>query len=49
MVFMLSLSSATLNAQNVIKPPRGYSTQVGNIVSMMEDLKGRVTNSVRRS
>lgn len=34
-----------LSAQE-IKSPRGYDSQVGAIVSMMEDLKGRVTRSV---
>lgn len=34
-------------AQYSIAPPEGYSTQVGNLVSMLEDLKGRVTNSVK--
>lgn len=29
-----------------IKPVKGYSSQIGTIVSMLEDLKGRVTNSV---
>lgn len=33
-------------AQYSIAPPKGYSTQVGNLVSMLEDLKGRVTRSV---
>jgi uncharacterized damage-inducible protein DinB len=32
--------------QNTIKAPRGYDLQIGNIVAMLEDLKGRVTNSV---
>ncbi|MEO0627196.1 MAG: DinB family protein [Bacteroidota bacterium] len=35
-----------LNAQT-IKAPRGYSPQVGNLVSMLDDLKNRVTRSVR--
>lgn len=35
-----------LKAQNEIKPPKGYSTQIGNLVAMLEDLKKRVTNSV---
>jgi hypothetical protein len=32
--------------QTIIKPAEGYSTQIGNIVSMLEDLKSRVTRSV---
>ena len=39
-------STNAVSAQDVIKPPKGYTTQVGNIVAMMEDLKRRVTNSV---
>jgi uncharacterized damage-inducible protein DinB len=30
----------------MIKAPKGYTTEIGNIVSMLEDLKGRVTSSV---
>lgn len=40
--------SATTFGQNVIEAPRGYDTQIGNMVSMLEDLKGRVTRSVYR-
>jgi len=34
------------NAQNVIKAKKGYSQNIGITVSMLEDLKRRVTNSV---
>ena len=34
-----------INGQT-IKPEKGYTTQIGTIVSMLEDLKKRVTNSV---
>ncbi|MBA6157116.1 DinB family protein [Tenacibaculum sp. S7007] len=34
------------NAQNIIESPKGYSPQIGTTVSMLEDLKKRVTNSV---
>lgn len=37
----------TLNSQNVIRSPKGYSPQIGAVVSMLDDLKRRVTNSVR--
>ena len=40
------LNASSLRSQNIIKAPRGYSTQVGTLVSMLEDLKGRVTRSV---
>ena len=44
---MLGISeSGGLRAQNIV-PPRGYDTQVGNLVAMLEDLKGRVERSVR--
>ncbi|WP_421763046.1 DinB family protein [Ekhidna sp.] len=33
-------------AQSVIKPPKGYSENIGNMVTMLDDLKGRVTRSV---
>lgn len=32
--------------QNMVKPAKGYSTQIGNMVSMLDDLKGRVQRSV---
>lgn len=41
-LFFFSLST---NAQT-IKAPKGYTTQIGNVVSMLEDLKSRVTRSV---
>ncbi|PCI02826.1 MAG: hypothetical protein COB81_04780 [Flavobacteriaceae bacterium] len=44
-ILILTFNVATF-AQNIIKAPKGYSTQIGNIVSMLEDFKGRVTNSV---
>tara|TARA_R110002012_G_scaffold319389_4_gene539859 strand:- start:18766 stop:19332 length:567 start_codon:yes stop_codon:yes gene_type:complete len=38
--------NCNLKAQNVIETPKGYSPQTGVIVSMLEDLKSRVTSSV---
>tara|TARA_R110000850_G_scaffold56933_3_gene133621 strand:- start:39 stop:605 length:567 start_codon:yes stop_codon:yes gene_type:complete len=38
--------SVNLQAQNTIEPPKGYSTQIGNMVAMLDDLKSRVTRSV---
>lgn len=43
-VFFMFCSIST-NAQT-IKPAKGYDTQIGNVVSMLEDLKSRVTRSV---
>ncbi len=45
LVFLL-LNVFSLNGQNIIKAPKGYSPQIGTTVSMLEDLKGRVTRSV---
>lgn len=33
-------------AQNTIEPKKGYTPQIGVIVSMLDDLKSRVTSSV---
>lgn len=45
-IIFTSMFSMTSLGQNIIKPTKGYTTQIGNIVAMLEDLKGRVTNSV---
>lgn len=44
----LCFSAFTISgySQYEIKPPEGYSTQIGNMVSMLDDLKSRVTSSV---
>ena len=44
-LFIIGSSNIAI-AQNTIKAPKGYDTQIGNMVSMLEDLKGRVTRSV---
>lgn len=44
--FLLFFSVFSVSGQNIIEPVRGYSPQIGVIVSMLEDLKGRVTRSV---
>lgn len=46
LLFALVLTVNTAKGQNTIEAPRGYDTQIGNMVSMLEDLKGRVTRSV---
>lgn len=46
LICLLFVSTQIAQAQYSIAPPEGYSTQVGNLVSMLEDLKGRVTRSV---
>jgi len=40
-------STSLVNAQNMIKQEKGFSPQIGTTVSMLKDLKRRVTNSVR--
>jgi len=45
-IFFLLSSSCTLKSQNIIKAPKGFSPQIGTTVSMLEDLKRRVTRSV---
>lgn len=42
----LVLFNLSLYAQNEIRVPKGFSPQIGTTLSMMEDLKKRVTNSV---
>lgn len=43
--FVLLISTQQLSAQK-IKQPKGYDTQVGAMVSMLKDLKTRITQSV---
>lgn len=42
-IYMLFIFN--VNAQT-IKAPKGYSPQIGNLISMLDDLKARVTRSV---
>ncbi len=35
-----------VNGQNLIKPEKGFTNDIGNLVSMLNDLKARVTRSV---
>jgi len=46
-LLVVFVGSYNLDAQNIIKPKKGYSPQIGSTVMMLEDLKSRVTNSVR--
>ncbi len=36
----------SIHGQNVIKPAKGYSENIGNMITMLDDLKGRITRSV---
>lgn len=38
--------TSSVKAQNIIEPPKEYSPQIGIMVSMLEDLKARLTQSV---
>ncbi|WP_296379475.1 hypothetical protein [Winogradskyella sp.] len=38
---------AISNAQMEVKPPRGYSNDIGNMVSMLDGLKARVERIVK--
>ncbi len=44
---VLSLTFTTLNAQNMVEPTPGYTTQIGVMVFMLEDLKDRITEQVK--
>lgn len=46
LIILMSMFNIAAFGQRAIEPAPGYSTQIGNMVSMLEDLKGRVTNSV---
>lgn len=43
---IIFLFNSEFQAQNIIKPENGYSPQTGVLISMLEDLKERVTQSV---
>ncbi|WP_420573205.1 DinB family protein [Kordia sp.] len=46
-VSLLLILCCNFSAQaQKIKPAKGFDTQIGNVVSMLEDLKSRVTRSV---
>ncbi|KXX67051.1 DinB family protein [Flammeovirga sp. SJP92] len=42
-LLLLCFSFSFVHAQYEIKPEKGYSTQIGIMVDMLEDLKGRIT------
>ncbi len=46
-LLVLFLISSPLFAQNVIKAPKGYSQDIGNMISMLDNLKQRVERNVR--
>lgn len=44
---LLFFTLSTLNAQYEIKPEKGYSPQIGTMVDMLEDIKDRISDSVK--
>jgi len=44
---ILLFSALSMQAQPKLYPADGYDTQVGTMVSMLEDLKNRITRNVR--
>lgn len=44
---VLLLVSITINAQYAIEPPKGYTHDIGNMISMLDNLKQRVENNVK--
>ena len=46
-LIVIVLNSSLSNAQYKIEPPKGYSTNIGNMVSMLDNLKGRVERNVK--
>ena len=46
LLLVLSAGFYLTNAQYEIKPVKGYTDDVGNLVAMLEDLKGRLTGIV---
>lgn len=45
LILILVLSAPVLG-QNVIEPPKGYTNDIGNMISMLDDLKSRITRIV---
>ncbi len=47
LLLLFLIISACLPAQRTLHPAEGYDTQVGTMVSMLEDLKNRITRNVK--
>jgi len=45
-IVLLLMFNSTAFGQYIIESPKGYSPQIGSMVAMLADLKGRVTASV---
>lgn len=46
-IIVLFLSTSSSFSQNEIKAPKGYSNDIGNMISMLDNLKQRVERNVR--
>lgn len=46
-ILSVCFSLSSLNAQNEIKAPEGYTPNIGIMVCMLEDLKDRITDQVK--
>jgi len=46
LLLVLFLVCSPLFSQNTIKPPKGYSHDIGNMISMLDNLKQRVERNV---
>lgn len=46
-LLLLIVCSVTIQAQNTITPPDGYTNDIGNMVSMLDNLKQRVEYIVK--
>ncbi|WP_411768661.1 DUF664 domain-containing protein [Winogradskyella sp. A3E31] len=44
--FLIALCTTFTYAQYTIEPPKGYSQDIGNMISMLDNLKGRVERNV---
>ena len=48
LTFSILIISTNISAQSTLSPAKGFDTQLGTMVSMLEDLKNRITRNVRR-
>ena len=46
-ILVVFLSTSSLFSQTEIKPPKGYSNDIGNMISMLDNLKKRVERHVK--
>ena len=45
-LLIFTILSVSVQAQNTIEPPKGYSNDIGNMISMLDNLKHRVERIV---